>query len=142
MAGLIVVGWIFALAWRGKVEPQSMNRIGFNFVQVGLVLLTFIALGIFVAVVGKGLLGEPEMFVVGNGSYGNYLKWFEPQTQNKMLSQPWVISISLWYYRLFMLLWALWLASALLNWLKQGWQSFSVGGRWLHKPKIVKQTNG
>jgi hypothetical protein len=142
MAGLIVVGWIFALAWRGRVEPQSMNRIGFNFVQVGLVLLTFIALGIFVAVVGKGLLGEPEMFVVGNGSYGNYLKWFEPQTQNKMLSQPWVISISLWYYRLFMLLWALWLASALLNWLKQGWQSFSVGGRWLHKPKIVKQTNG
>lgn len=141
LAGLLVVGWIFALAWRGKQDPQSMNRIGFNFLQLGLILLTFIALGIFIAVVGKGLLGEPEMFVVGNGSYGNYLKWFEPQTQDKMLSQPWVISISLWYYRLFMLLWALWLASALLNWLKQGWQAFSFGGRWLHKPKIVKPMN-
>jgi hypothetical protein len=29
-----------------------------------------------------------------------------------------------------MLVWALWLAFALLKWLQWGWQSFSAGGYW------------
>jgi len=33
-------------------------------------------------------------------------------------------------YRLTMLLWALWLASALLGWLNWGWACFSEGGLW------------
>jgi hypothetical protein len=33
-------------------------------------------------------------------------------------------------YRLGMLLWALWLASALLGWLNWGWGCFSEGGLW------------
>jgi len=33
-------------------------------------------------------------------------------------------------YRVAMLLWALWLASALLKWLSWGWTCFSEGGLW------------
>ena len=33
-------------------------------------------------------------------------------------------------YRSLMLLWALWLALALLRWLSWGWQCFSKGGVW------------
>jgi hypothetical protein len=35
-----------------------------------------------------------------------------------------------------MLLWALWLASALIRWLRTGWQSFSSGGIFHRKPSI------
>jgi hypothetical protein len=41
-----------------------------------------------------------------------------------------VISISVWFYRLLMLAWALWLAAALLRWLHWGWSQFSHGGGW------------
>jgi len=40
------------------------------------------------------------------------------------------ISLPLMAYRLAMLLWALWLASALLTWLSWGWGCFSEGGLW------------
>lgn len=127
--GLIVVGWLYLLHWRSSKTPENLSVWGFNLLQVFIVLLTAIVLLILIGVVGKGLLGQPEMFINGNGSYANRLLWYEPQSPPE-LSQPFVITISLWYYRLFMLLWALWLASALLRWLVKGWQSFSHGGRW------------
>jgi hypothetical protein len=43
---------------------------------------------------------------------------------------PWVISMPLLAYRLLMLAWALWIAAALLRWLRWGWQSFCSGGTW------------
>jgi hypothetical protein len=109
-----------------------MVRWQFNLLQILIVLLTLVVLGIFLVVVGKGLLGNPEMFIVGNGSTSDFLNWFEPKAQLE-LPRPAIVSISIWYYRLAMLLWALWLASALLRWLQTAWQSISHGGRWLGK---------
>ncbi len=139
IAGLLVVAWLYILAWRGKTEPHSFVRWHFNLLQLLLVGLTFIIMGIFIVVVGKGLLGSPEMFIVGNGSNGSFLQWFEPKSPLN-LPQPALISVSLWYYRLAMLLWALWLASALLRWLQSAWTAFSYGGRWLSKPPRVQPT--
>jgi hypothetical protein len=34
-----------------------------------------------------------------------------------------------------MLFWALWLALALLRWLKWGWAQYSRGGCWKRRPK-------
>lgn len=132
IAGLIVVGWLLLLSWRGGITPPQLGLTLFRIIQVFLVLLTVIALSVLLVVVAKGLLGSPEMFIVGNGSYGNQLNWFEPKVTNE-LPRPMIISISIWFYRLSMLLWALWLASALIRWLQSGWQSFGNGGRWLTK---------
>ena len=41
-----------------------------------------------------------------------------------------MLSVPLLAYRLLMLLWALWLASAVLNWLRWAWACFSEGGLW------------
>jgi hypothetical protein len=41
-----------------------------------------------------------------------------------------VVSVPLFCYRLAMLGWALWLAQALLRWLKWGWGCFTEGGIW------------
>ncbi|XZE36656.1 hypothetical protein SH501x_002238 [Pirellulaceae bacterium SH501] len=132
IAGLIVVGWLLWLSWRGRVTPGQLGAIQFDLLQVLLVLTTLIVLGILLVVVAKGLLGNPEMFIVGNGSYGNNLNWFEPKVASE-LPQPSIVTVSIWYYRLAMLLWALWLASALIRWLQFGWQSFSYAGRWSSK---------
>ena len=91
--------------------------------QVGLVLLTVGSLAVLMFVVGAGLLGHPDMFIVGNGSSRLYLRWFEPRS-GPQLPTPIVVSVSVWYYRLLMLFWALWLAASLLRWLNRGWQQF------------------
>ena len=108
----------------------------FNLLQVGIVILTLIALGIFVVIVGKGLLGHPDMFIIGNGSSRTYLKWFQPRIDTDLPIAK-VVSISVWFYRLLMLFWALWLANSLVRWLKWGWQQFSDVTLWKASPKIV-----
>ena len=40
--------------------------------------------------------------------------------------------------KLAILAWALWLAFALLKWLRWGWDCFSAGGLWKPKPKLEK----
>lgn len=110
-----------------------MGVIRFNLLQLVLVGLTPIALGILILVVGEGLLGNPDMFIVGNGSSRTYLNWFEPRVGTS-LPEPYIVSVSVWYYRLSMLFWALWLAAALLRWLHAAWDSFSHGGCWRRSP--------
>jgi hypothetical protein len=88
-----------------------------------------VALGILVAAVKEGLLGNPEMFIRGNGSSRTTLQWFQPRGGTE-LPLPSIVSVSVWYYRLLMLAWALWLAVALIRWLKWAWTQFSDGGCW------------
>jgi hypothetical protein len=128
-AAMLVVAWLFVLAWRGKLESGPMRAWRFNLLQIGLVLLTCIALGILVVVVGEGLLGNPEMLIIGNGSSRTVLQWFQPRV-GTTLPESHIVSISVWFYRLLMLFWALWLATALLRWLKWGWHQFTQGGGW------------
>ncbi len=109
---------------------------GYNLLQVGLVGCTVAALGIFIAIVAAGLLGSPEMFIIGNDSTSTLLGWYKASSDG-LLPQPGCVSISIWWYRLLMLLWALWLAASLIRWLRWGWEQFGKGGffRMDGKPK-------
>ena len=42
-------------------------------------LLTIASLIVLMVVVGAGLLGNPDMFIIGNGSTRTYLQWFQPR---------------------------------------------------------------
>ena len=128
-AGMFVVGWLFALEYRGKHDGSHLSWWRFNFHQLSLVLLTLVALTVLVFVVAAGLLGYPDMFILGNGSSRTFLHWFTPRAGTS-LPVPSVISVSVWGYRVLMLCWALWLASALLRWLARGWGHFTSGGAW------------
>ena len=66
-AALVVVGWLFFIAWRGSESFKRLGNDGYNALQVALMLLTAVALGILLTAVGEGLLGRPEMFIIGNG---------------------------------------------------------------------------
>jgi hypothetical protein len=126
-AALAVIGWLFFLAWRGRASFLGLPPWGYNFLQIVLILLTAAALAVFVAVVAEGLLGNPEMFIVGNGSGGTLLRWYQARS-DVILPRPACISVSIWWYRLLMLAWALWLAASLIRWLRWAWQQFSKGG--------------
>ncbi len=137
---IVVVGWLFALDTRGRIK-SDLPKWQFNLMQVGLVLLTLVALSLLFYAVKQGLLGLPEMQIAGNGSNGYLLRWFEDRAGN-VPSDAWLLSVPLTVYRLLMLAWALWIAFALLRWLRWSWGAFSSGGYWrsvvIGRPKRVK----
>jgi len=124
---LTVIAWLFFLAWRGRDSFLRLPVWGFNLLQVFLIILTATALGIFIGVVAQGLLGSPEMFIAGNGSTRSALRWYQPRCENA-LPQPGCLSVSIWWFRILMLAWALWLAASLIRWLRWAWLQFSTGG--------------
>ncbi len=134
---LVVVGWLFALAWRGGPSFPRLPAWTHNLLQTMLAVVSLIVLGIFIGIVAAGLLGSPEMFISGNDSTRAMLSWYQARGEGA-LPQPGCISISVWWYRLLMLLWALWLAASLIRWLAWGWRQFNAGGCFLHSPKTSK----
>ena len=124
----VVVGWLLALGWR-KRQGASIGRFAFRALQVVLAVWTLVALASLFASIEAGLLGLPHMQISGNGSSAEHLQWFHDRMAGA-LPQMWAVSVPLMVYRLAMLLWALWLASALLSWLRWGWECFSEGGLW------------
>lgn len=125
---LIVVAWLLALGLRGRWQHTGLG-LRFNLAQIGLVLLSLLALCLLFLAVQQGLLGSPDMQISGNGSYGNMLRWYQDRSAD-LLPQAQVLSVPLWVYRGLMLGWALWLAFALLGWLRWGWRCFSFQGLW------------
>ncbi|GAA4445928.1 hypothetical protein GCM10023156_06170 [Novipirellula rosea] len=123
-ASMFVVGWLFMLAYCGKHPSAGRYRWKGYLLQAVIVFLTLISLLVLFIVVGEGLLGNPDMFIAGNNSWRTKLIWFTPHSGTQLPVTS-VISISVWFYRLFMLVWALWLAAALLRWLAWGWKQFS-----------------
>lgn len=133
---LIVVLWLFALAWRGRGAGDGIARPWlFNLFQLVLLGLTAIVVGVLLDVLHTGLLGDPEMFISGNGSTRSVLTWFQARTEGE-LPEPWILSVSIWWYRFLMLAWALWLANALLGWIRWGWEQFSHGGVFRRRAKV------
>ncbi|MEP6939218.1 MAG: hypothetical protein ABI846_05595 [Rudaea sp.] len=125
---LIVVAWLFAFDWRSRVQPPA-PRLRFNAMQIGLVVLTALALFALVSAIPQGLLGQPDMHVVGNGSDASALRWFADRSADA-LPRAGAVSLPLWVYKVLMLAWALWLANALIGWLRDGFAAWTRGGYW------------
>ncbi|RUM40245.1 MAG: hypothetical protein DSY70_04120 [Desulfobulbus sp.] len=125
----IVVAWILLLGVRKDKGLPENKPLLFNLAQIALVLLTLVALGCLFMAIQKGLLGHPDMQIGGNGSTMHALRWYQDRT-GSLLPEAWVFSVPLLAYRISMLIWALWLAMALLRWLRWGWDCFSEGGLW------------
>jgi hypothetical protein len=125
----MVVAWLILVGLRARHTLPARYGVLFNLSQVVLALVTVIAIAVLVSAVPKGLLGLPDMHVEGNESTAWSLNWFADQTDN-VLPQAGVLSVSLWVYKIAMLLWALWLANALIGWLRWGFEAWSQGGYW------------
>jgi hypothetical protein len=128
VAAAVVVMWLLALGARKSAGHRIPGR-WFDLAQIALVGLTVMALTSLIVSIQTGLLGLPEMQISGNGSTSHHLRWYQDRV-DATLPQAWVISVPLLVYRITMLAWALWLAQALLRWLRWGWECFTHGELW------------
>jgi hypothetical protein len=131
---LIVVAWLILLGLREKQNRSEMKTFYFNAMQIGLILLTIVSLTLLFTAVKQGLLGAPNMQIAGNQSSMFNLNWYQDRS-GEQLPIATVISLPIMAYRVLMLCWSLWLAIALLDWLKWGWRCFSTQGLW--KERII-----
>ena len=131
ISGVIIVGWLFALAARERYAGSLTQRRMFNFAQVALALLTLLALLLLLEAVRSTLLGTPEMQVTGNGSSSYSLNWYQDRGDFPVVS---LYSLPMLVWRGIMLAWALWLAWSLIAWLRWGWTAFSTGTLWRKRP--------
>ncbi|MBI5896787.1 MAG: hypothetical protein HZB24_12560 [Desulfobacterales bacterium] len=125
---LLIIGWLLALGLRQR-QAMPGGWFTFDLIQIGLVLWTVAALVALFTAVQAGLVGQPDMQIEGNDSTNLALHWTQDHIGEGM-PQPWVFSLPVWGYRLLMLAWSLWLALALLGWLKWGWRSLTTNGAW------------
>jgi len=128
---VLVAAWLIALLARRRAADRlaqtSVTR--FQLLQVALAMVSIAAVIALAASVPSGLLGEPDMHIVGNGSTADALRWFQDAAA-ETLPMAWVVSLPLYVYRLTMLAWSLWLAFALIRWVRWSWESYSAGGAW------------
>jgi hypothetical protein len=115
----------------GLIKPT------FNLMQIGIAGLTLVPLRVLISALPSGSLGLPDMHVAGNGSSAWNLRWFADRVAG-LLPSAGVISVLLWVYKIAMLAWALWLANALIGWLRWGFDGWTRGGYWRKRePKVA-----
>ncbi|MCL2011442.1 MAG: hypothetical protein FWG75_01450 [Cystobacterineae bacterium] len=134
LALALVVAWLLAFSWRSQTQLTAFREARpwrFNFLQVGLVLLSFAALVTLISVIPSSLMGTPEMHIVEDRYFsdGTHVHRFADLSSEALPTLK-VVSLPLWTYRLAMLCWALWLAVALMGWLRQGFSAWASGGWW------------
>lgn len=86
-----------------------------------------------VSAIPLGLLSNPEMKVVGNGSYSHAYNYYQDLVDEANFPSVSVVSVPIFAYRIVMLLWSLWLATKLIQWASWAWQSFKTDGVWRAK---------
>jgi hypothetical protein len=133
---LLVAGWLVALHLRKKARPDMDKKV-FNLMQTGIVILTVFAMGALIYSISRGLLGHPDMNIMGNGSGSGLLRWYQDYSSEE-LPRARVFSIPMINYRLAMLAWALWISFYLISILKWGWKNFTDPTIWHSIPKKIK----
>jgi hypothetical protein len=135
LAALVVAGFVFALALRGRQQPP--NAWAFDAVQLVVAGWALVSLGILYVAIHQGLLFRPDMQVAGGGSTDTVLRWYADRVTGDTPATG-VLSLPLWLYRVAMLLWALWLAAALVRGVGPAWRAFSEGGVWRSIPRMPR----
>jgi hypothetical protein len=126
---LVAVSFI-ALDARQRYLPGELGKWGFDLAQLTLAALSVGAFGALVLAIPSGLLGSPDMHIAGGaGSYGQ-LAWLADRSSGALPTAS-AISLPMWSYKLLMLAFALWLASALIGWIKLAWQALVAGTGWM-----------
>ncbi len=127
LAMSVVVLWLLLhgsrRSWSAKISASAHGLT-----QVGLGILTLAAFAAIVAGLGVGLLGNPDMHIVGYEP-ASELRWFADRTDSA-IPRASVYSVPLWVYKGLILAWALWLSFALIRWLPWVWERFAEEGLW------------
>ncbi len=127
IGALIVAGFVFALALRGRKQPAG--TWAFDALQLLLAGWALVSLVLLYLAIQQGLLFRPDMQVAGNASTDQVLRWYADRVTGDMAPAG-VFSLPIWVYRVAMLAWALWLAASLVRGIGPAWRAFTEGGAW------------
>ncbi len=109
--------WLALLYVGGERRAELLQRS--SIVARCLVLgVAMLALLVLYSVVETGLVLRPPMLIAGNNSTAESLRWFLDHTEQELL-RPWVVTLPLWAWRAFSLVWSAWLVFSLFGWLKR-----------------------
>jgi hypothetical protein len=131
VGAVFVAGVLLAFATRARYGDK-LHGWPFNLIQIALALGAMFALMILFEAVRTGLLGTPDMRIVGNGSSARELRWYMDRSEGLSVV-PWVLSLPMWMYRALMLAWGLWLALAVLRYARWMWSCFSKERVWISR---------
>ena len=131
----LFAAFVAAFQWRGRMANAPSGSGQFNVMQLLLAALAVTALLGLVAAVPQGLLSHPDMRTAGSYDSPGSFHWFVDQTSAKIPPAS-VISVSLWWYKLAMLAWALWLSFALTRWVRWAWEIFRKDGLWRGRVQV------
>ena len=132
----LVVAWLLATGARERWSPE-LEGMRYNALQLIFATISIVALLAIVVSLPAGLLGQPDMHVVGNGSRASMLNWFADRTSDALPSASFV-SLPMWTYKALILFWALWLSFALLRWLPWVWKVFASDGLWQSRKRVAE----
>jgi len=131
---VIIILWFLILGLKSKYLDTLKNRKSYNFLQIGIVIMSIVSFIALLYAINSGLLGHPDMMISGNNSTNHILNWYQDRIVDNVLPQPLIISVHPFVYRCVMLTWALWLSFNLLKWFKWAWRDcFASGGIWRKK---------
>jgi hypothetical protein len=127
----LTAAWLIAMHWReGWTPREDLPHWRFNLVQVVLAAFTFIAvLALVFFGIRNGLLARPDMHITGGGGHGAGYTWFQDQTAG-VFESPSILSVPMWVYRGLLLIWAGWMAFALVRWLRWAFNAWKKNGLW------------
>ena len=132
----VVAAFLLGLGWRAR-HPIAGRPLLYDLTQLIIAALAVASVSILFSGIEEGLVSQPDMRVVGNGSTSALLRWYQDRA-GQILPRPSVFSAPLMVYRGVMLLWSLWLAVASLAWARWVWQCFRAEGWWQPmRPKIT-----
>lgn len=123
---MTVLAFVLILGLRSRVNLPK-NSVLFNIIQVAFVIWAISVIMILSSLLWDGFLHLPQMRLSGNGSSVHQLNWFMDRIENQ-LPHAWVFSLSIIWYRILTLLWALWLARFALRLLPFAWKTFAREG--------------
>ncbi len=132
----VVALFLLGIGWRAR-HPIAGRPLVYDLTQLAIAGLAMASVSILFSAIEQGLVSQPDMRVVGNGSTSAMLRWYQDRA-GAILPRPWIFSAPLLIYRGAMLLWSLWLALASLGWARWVWQCVRAEGWWQPaRPKIT-----
>ncbi len=126
---LLLAAWFVAIWWRSRRTLESLQEATYRTAQIALTVFGVVALGALVWSIPNALLGQPEMQVTGYGSSESTYRWYADHS-GEALPTAWVVSLPTWVYRVAMWAWSLWLAFALVRWVRAAWRALVAPGYW------------
>jgi hypothetical protein len=122
LASLPMINLWIPLLWLGVIQKFSVLKTQKPGPRWGMITLTvflaLVSLFLLYHVVEIGLLLDPPMLIAGANSSSSQLRWIF-DTSPGALPSPWIISLPMWTWRGFSLLWATWLVVGMMRWIRE-----------------------